>query len=152
AADGEWVQLVAISERHWRAVCVALGYDEWIERFAGNDVRAAHRDVIHGLIAEAIRLRPAAEWELEITSAGGLCRRIRGRGEAWSEPLLADRGLVGEVADPRLRAFPIPVSSLAGRDLRSLPRAPALGEHSRAVAAEAGLDGAEIDRLIAAGA
>jgi crotonobetainyl-CoA:carnitine CoA-transferase CaiB-like acyl-CoA transferase len=152
AADGEWVQLVAISEQHWRAVCRVLGHPEWIDRFTPNERRVSDRELVHELIADAIKLRPAEALAEEIRAAGGLCERIREMEEAWSDPLLVERGLLGEVSDPQLRAFPIPVASLAGRGRLELAPAPALGEHSRAVAAEAGLGSAEIDALVDAGA
>jgi crotonobetainyl-CoA:carnitine CoA-transferase CaiB-like acyl-CoA transferase len=152
AADGEWVQLLAMSERHWRAVCTALGHEEWIERFPDNDARVTDRDRVHAVIAEAVRALPAAVVAERIAQAGGLSQRIRDVKEAWEDPLLADRGLVGRVVDPGLQSFPIPVSSLAGRGRTELNPAPGLGEHSREVAAEVGLADGEIERLIASGA
>jgi crotonobetainyl-CoA:carnitine CoA-transferase CaiB-like acyl-CoA transferase len=152
AADGEWVQLVAMNERHWAAVCAGLGHDEWIERFGDNDTRAANRELVHGLIAEAVRSEPAAAIAERINAAGGLCQRIREMKEAWTDPLLVARGLLGEVDDAELNAFPVPVASLAGRGRTRLSRAPAIGEHSREVAADAGMTADEIERLIAADA
>jgi crotonobetainyl-CoA:carnitine CoA-transferase CaiB-like acyl-CoA transferase len=152
ASDGEWVQLVAMSERHWRAVCVALGHEEWIEPFGDNAARLEQRETVHGLVADAVAERPAEVCAAAITAAGGLCYRIREVKQAWEDPLLAERGLVGRVVDPELQAFPIPVASLAGRGRTELSRAPAVGEHSREVAAEVGLAGFEIERLIDAGA
>jgi crotonobetainyl-CoA:carnitine CoA-transferase CaiB-like acyl-CoA transferase len=152
AADDEWVQLVAISEAHWRALCQALGHEEWLgdDRFAGNDARVANRALVHDSIAETIRLRPAATWSQAINDAGGLCQRIRDVKEAWSDPLLVERGLLAQVTDAALQGFPIPVASLAARGRAELEPAPELGEHSRSVAAEAGLDAAEIDQLFGA--
>ena len=39
AADGEHVQVIALHEAHWRALCEALDRKEWLDdsRFAGND-------------------------------------------------------------------------------------------------------------------
>jgi crotonobetainyl-CoA:carnitine CoA-transferase CaiB-like acyl-CoA transferase len=154
AGDGEWLQLVALSEQHWRAICEALEHPEWIEdpRFADNEARVAHRKVVHGLIAAATRSRPAEAIAEAIRAAGGLCQRIREMEEAWADPLLVARGLLGEVADPELKAFPVPVASLAGRGRRELAPAPTLGQHSREVATEAGLSAGEVDALLAAGA
>jgi crotonobetainyl-CoA:carnitine CoA-transferase CaiB-like acyl-CoA transferase len=135
-----------------RAVCTALGHEEWIERFPDNDARVTDRDRVHAVIAEAVRALPAAVVAERIAQAGGLSQRIRDVKEAWEDPLLADRGLVGRVVDPGLQSFPIPVSSLAGRGRTELNPAPGLGEHSREVAAEVGLADGEIERLIASGA
>jgi crotonobetainyl-CoA:carnitine CoA-transferase CaiB-like acyl-CoA transferase len=149
AADGEWVQLVALSESHWRAVCRALGHEEWLDddRFADNEARVSNRALVHASIADAIRQRPAAAWAREISTAGGLAQRIRDLGEAWADPMLTERGLLGQVTDPALQGFPIPVASLAARGRTSLAPAPELGEHSRSVAAQAGLGARELDEL-----
>jgi crotonobetainyl-CoA:carnitine CoA-transferase CaiB-like acyl-CoA transferase len=152
AADGEWLQLVAMNESHWRAICTALGHDEWATRFGDNAARVANRDRVHGLIADTVRREPAAVLAGRITAAGGFCQRIREMKEAWTDPLLFARGLLGEVDDGELGAFPVPVASLAGRGRTRLQRAPGIGEHSREVAAEVGLADAEIERLIASGA
>ena len=143
AADGGWVQLMAVNERHWRAICEALGHPEWLEdpRFAGNEERVANREAVHGAIAEAIRAQPAAHWEEAITAAGGFARRIREIEEAWSDPLLADRGLVTEIDDPVLGRFSVPVASLADRGHDGpRERAPGLGQDTEALARELGVD------------
>jgi crotonobetainyl-CoA:carnitine CoA-transferase CaiB-like acyl-CoA transferase len=107
---------------------------------------------VHGLIADAVRREPAGVVAERINAAGGLCQRIREMHEVWADPLLVARGLLGEVDDAELNAFPVPVASLAARGRTRLSRAPAIGEHSREVAADAGLTPDEIERLIAADA
>ena len=142
AADGEWVQLIAVSEQHWAALCEALGHPEWRDdpRFADNDARVANREAVHAAIAEVIRTDDAARWQSAVTRAGGFCQRIREIEEAWRDPVLASRGLVTEVDDPE--GAHIPVISLADRDRGgSRPRAPGLGEHTARVAEELGVDG-----------
>lgn len=143
AADGEYVQLMAISEHHWRGLARALGRPEWIDdpRFADNDARVQHRRELHDLIARVIRTAPAAHWSAEITAAGGFCERIREIEEAWSDPLLEQRGLLTSVALDAPEEFRVPVVSLArtSRAPTTL-RAPRLGEHSLEIAAELGLD------------
>lgn len=147
AGDGEHVQVMAVTEQHWRALCEALGRPEWLEdpRFAGNEARVAHREAVHELIAEAVRGGTAAHWEAEVTRAGGFCQRIREIEEAWADPLLAERGLVTEIDGGELGSFPVPVASLADRGPRTRQRAPLLGEDTRAVAEELGCDSAVLD-------
>jgi crotonobetainyl-CoA:carnitine CoA-transferase CaiB-like acyl-CoA transferase len=129
AADGAQVQIVALHERHWEGICRALDRPEWLEdeRFAGNDERLEHRDAVHGGMAEVVATRPAPEWVERINGAGGMCERVRGVGEAWRDPLLAERGLLGELADGPFD-FPVPVVSLARPE--RLARGPRLGEHT----------------------
>jgi glutaryl-CoA transferase len=133
AGDGEHVQIVALHDGHWEGICRALGRPEWIddERCATNDARLAHRDLVHNLIRDVIPTAPAGEWVERINAAGGMCERLRGVGEAWQDPLLAERGLLGDVAG---FDFPLPVMSLARP--QELGRGPRLGEHTEEVLAE----------------
>jgi len=142
ASDGQWVQVMAVTEHHWRALCGALDHPEWLEdpRFAGNEQRVRNRDAIHELLAEAIRGDTAERWEAAVTAAGGFCQRIREIEEAWSDPLLAERGLVTEIDGEDLGALSVPVASLADRGADGpRQRAPRLGEHTGELAAELGL-------------
>ena len=146
ASDGEWVQVIAFGEHHWRALCHAVGHDEWLAdpRCTGNDARVAHRDLVHGWIADAIAGAPAASWEASIVAAGGFCQRIREIEEAWSDPALIERGLIGSVSLDGT-SFPVPVASLArasppaGRSPLPLPPGPVLGADTAALAAELGV-------------
>jgi crotonobetainyl-CoA:carnitine CoA-transferase CaiB-like acyl-CoA transferase len=135
ASDGEYLQVVALSERHWRALCTALDHGEWLDdpRCADNESRMANRALVNERIGEVIATRTAGEWVERITRAGGLCERLREIEEAWSDPLLAERGLVGRAPD----GATLPLVSLArSADQGTLAPAPALGEHTVAVLRE----------------
>jgi crotonobetainyl-CoA:carnitine CoA-transferase CaiB-like acyl-CoA transferase len=56
AADGEHVQVIALHDAHWQALCTALDRLEWIEdaRFADNDARLANREAVNEAIAGVI--------------------------------------------------------------------------------------------------
>ena len=129
AADGAHVQVVALHERHWEGLCRALDQPEWVEdeRCAGNEARLANRDMVQARIAEVIAAAPADEWVERINAAGGMCERLRSVGEAWRDPLFAERGLVGDLAGGPFD-FPLPVVSLARPG--ELKPGPRLGEHT----------------------
>lgn len=156
AADGRWVQLIAINEQHWRALAAVLGHPEWgeDERFAGNDERLEHRTEIHSLIREVIRTRPAAHWSDAVTAAGGFCEVILEIEDAWQAPILHERGLIRTNDASGELPSPIPVASLtrAGRTPVPEEPAPGLGEHSTAVALELGYDHDQVARMTASGA
>jgi crotonobetainyl-CoA:carnitine CoA-transferase CaiB-like acyl-CoA transferase len=135
ASDGEHVQVVALNQRQWEALCDALGHREWVDdpRCADNDARLANRGLVNDRIRAVIGTRPAGEWVERIARAGGLCERVRGIEEAWADPLLAERGLVGRAPDGA--ALPlVALARAAGAD--ALAPAPALGEHTEAVVRE----------------
>jgi crotonobetainyl-CoA:carnitine CoA-transferase CaiB-like acyl-CoA transferase len=135
AADGEHVQVIALHEGHWEALCSALGRPEWVDdpQSAGNDARLANRELVNDRIAGVIATAPADTWVERINAAGGMCERLRGLGDAWRDPLLADRGLVGEL-DGGPFDYPLPVISLA-RPSELVP-GPKLGQHTAEVLGE----------------
>jgi crotonobetainyl-CoA:carnitine CoA-transferase CaiB-like acyl-CoA transferase len=135
ASDGAHVQVIALHEGHWGALCEALDRRDWVDdsRFAGNDARLANRQLVNERIAEVITTAPADEWVERINGAGGMCERLRGLGDAWRDPLLAERGLVGKL-DGGSFDYPLPVVSLARPG--ALEPGPALGRHTEEVLAE----------------
>jgi crotonobetainyl-CoA:carnitine CoA-transferase CaiB-like acyl-CoA transferase len=138
AADGNHVQVVALNERHWHALCTALGHPEWLDdpRSADNESRMANRALVNERIGQVIATGTAADWVDRITRAGGLCERVREIEEAWADPLLAERGLVGRAPDGGM----LPVVSLAPDADPSAP-APALGQHTEGVLREVRSEG-----------
>ena len=135
AADGEHVQVVALNERHWEALCTALDRREWLgdPLCDGNAARMANRELVNERIREVVATRPARDWVERIGRAGGLCERVREVEEAWADPLLAERGLVGRTPD----GGALPVVSLArGADPDALAPAPGLGQHTEEVLRE----------------
>jgi crotonobetainyl-CoA:carnitine CoA-transferase CaiB-like acyl-CoA transferase len=136
-ADGRYVQIVAVNERHWRALCAALEHPEWLEdgRSADNAARVANRAVVNDRIRKVVATRTAEHWVERIGGAGGFCERVREIEEAWADPLLAARGLVGRATG----GIALPLVSLArAADPGGLELGPALGEHTDGVLSELG--------------
>ncbi|MDX6369559.1 MAG: hypothetical protein QOG93_1061, partial [Gaiellaceae bacterium] len=138
-ADGQHVQVVALSERHWEALCTALDHPEWLDddRCANNAARLANRPLVHDRIRAVIATGTAQDWVERISRAGGLCERVREIEEAWADPLLAERGLVGRPGGEAYGDVSLPLVSLARSvDPHALELGPALGEHTKAVLRE----------------
>ena len=106
-----YVQVIALTSATGGR-SAALGQPEWLEdpRFADNDARLDNRELVHERLAEVIATAPPRLGGA-VNEAGGLCERLRGVEEAWRDPLLAERGLVGEL-DGGPFDFPLPVVSL----------------------------------------
>jgi crotonobetainyl-CoA:carnitine CoA-transferase CaiB-like acyl-CoA transferase len=153
-SDGAHVQVIALTEGHWRAICAALAHPEWAEdpRCRDNEARLANRDLVNTLIRDVVATDTADHWVEVITMAGGLCVRVKEMDDAWSAPRLTRRGLLGTIGAAGFDSFAVPVMSLArSTDPGSLDPGPTLGQHSAEVLRELGIKDEELAALFADG-
>jgi len=139
AADG-YVILGVGNDALWRAFCAAAGQAALASdpSFETNALRVRHYDALRARLAPMVRARPVAEWLALLEGAGVPCGRVRTVAEAIDSEQVEARGLLLEVAHPRLGAgrylgSPIHLTD-AGRGSRRPP--PLLGEHTQEVLAE----------------
>lgn len=144
AGDGREVQIVCVTERHWRRLCAAFERPEWIEDPLRRDnaSRLAKRDLVHKEIQALIASDTAASWVKRISDHGALCEHVRDIEEAWADDRLLARGLVtDEVMGGTGWSARMPLVSLARgpsrpESPRPLSPAPGLGADTEAVARE----------------
>ncbi len=151
-ADG-WIFIMCNKEKFWRRLCAAIGREAWLTdpRFAGFPERLVHRDLLTGLIDEALSARTTAEW---MALFGGRipASPILDVAQALANPFLRDRGLVREArtedgAAVDLMANPIRTAGLPPVDAA----APGLGQHTDALLRAAGFSAERIAGLRAKG-
>jgi crotonobetainyl-CoA:carnitine CoA-transferase CaiB-like acyl-CoA transferase len=122
-------------------------------RFASYSTRKANEDALLAIVEPAIRGRGTDELEAALAAAGVPCARVNNFKELFAHPQIVARGMVQEVAHPRLgkmRATRNPI--LFDHDGPSIVRhAPLLGEHSVDVLGELGYSPAAIGDLVDAG-
>jgi crotonobetainyl-CoA:carnitine CoA-transferase CaiB-like acyl-CoA transferase len=148
--------IVAVgNDGQFRRFAGVLGHAEWADdpRFARNRDRVANRNVLVAAIEAVLATRDADAWVPVIEAAGIPVGPVNSLDQAFADPQVAARGLVVELPHPvagtvATVAQPIRFSKTPA-EYRSAP--PLVGEHSRALLAEAGFGADEIAALIAAG-
>ena len=150
ASDG-WVFVAVWVDRLWRPFCDAIGRPELADdpRFAGRADRIAHRGGLDGILEKVFSTRTAAEWIETLERADVLCAPVNDYADLVRHPQVQASGMLAEQDHPREGRFktiatPVKLSETPGR-IRT--GAPALGEHTREILAEAGLATTEIDAL-----
>ncbi len=153
--DGYLAVLPYLNE-HWRSFCEVAGRPELgaDPRFATLSLRLAHIDDVYAETGRILEQRTTAEW-LDILGRTNVPTMIVNS----LDDLLADEHLVAtgfwqqfeHPTEGRLNMPGIPMSfSVSPGDVRRLP--PRLGEHSREVLREAGLDDDAIAAMLQSGA
>jgi alpha-methylacyl-CoA racemase len=147
-ADG-WVSCGALEPKFWQAFCAGVERPELLEhQFAkpGSDGHAA--------VAEVFKTKTKAEWAAFNDRHDCCIEPVLDLDEALDSELVRAREMVVELEQPglgpvRLLGHPVKFSRTPADPTRP---APALGEHTEAVLAEAGLSSEEIASLLETGA
>jgi crotonobetainyl-CoA:carnitine CoA-transferase CaiB-like acyl-CoA transferase len=153
-SDG-YITAGAVTDAEWAGMARAADHPEWIEdpRFATPAARVAHWDERLELMAQAFPTRSSAEWLRRLDDEQVPCAPISSREDLLADPQVAANELIVESEHPH--AGPIRQTRPAARFDRTPAairrHAPALGEHTDEVLAQAGFPPAEIAELRSAG-
>jgi len=146
-ADG-WINVGGANQANWERIVKVIGRPELAQdpRFLTNGDRMRHLAALTPLVAERLKLRPSADWIREFEAAGVPVGPVNRVGDMLADPQVAAREMVVEVDHPRAgrtRALGLPIkfSETPGGVGRA---SPLLGQHTREVLAEVGLDAAAI--------
>lgn len=151
--DG-WIIVQVIGPAQFRRFCALVGEPGWVddERFATDESRVVHQELLTGRLLEWCRGRSTAEALADLEGARIPAGPVLSPQQALDDPHVQAAGLLQHVSyagvDVRIPAPPFTLTH-GGPSVRRT--APTVGEHTDAVLAEAGVAEAEVAALRAAG-
>ncbi|MDH2050878.1 CaiB/BaiF CoA transferase family protein [Achromobacter marplatensis] len=153
---GEGYLYISANTPHfWQALCAKTGLPELAanERYDSVRKRAEHRDEIVPRLHEALRARTAREWEAWFGEEVP-CAAARGVEDMFDFPQVQAENMVTTFTHPVVGSYRGFAQAIKfGRSQPDAPRAaPAFGEHSEAVLAEAGVSAERLAALRERGA
>ena len=153
AGDGKEVMFGLQNDREWAVFCRDILDAPALEtdpRFESNQARAANKLDLTAIIMAAFSEWNAEEVIVRLTAAGIANARMNDMAGLWAHPQIRARDRWREVSTP---IGPMPALLPPG-GIGAEPRMdaiPAMGEHSRAILEELGIDSASIEALSKAG-
>jgi alpha-methylacyl-CoA racemase len=148
AADG-WVTCGALEPKFWSAFCRGVGREDLIEHQFAQPGSAPHRQV-----EQIFKTKTREEWRAFNDEHDAMIEPVLDLDEALESELVREREMVISYEQPEFGeisqlGFPIKLSRTPARIERP---APALGEHTEELLAEAGYSKEQIQALEASGA
>jgi crotonobetainyl-CoA:carnitine CoA-transferase CaiB-like acyl-CoA transferase len=142
--------VAAPNDRLFAALCEALGLPELPAdaRFATNPARVEHREALVPLLCARFATQPRAAWFERLARAGVPATPVHDMSEVARHEQTRALGLLQDLGSYTTVAPPL---SVEGERVPHRFGAPALGEHSAEVLAEAGYAEADVAELSAAG-
>jgi crotonobetainyl-CoA:carnitine CoA-transferase CaiB-like acyl-CoA transferase len=153
--DG-YVCILVYNDKQWRAFFNLIGRPDLLTdpRFATQEARSRDFEGAYALVAVEMAKRGTDDWIAALEAADIPVQRMNSLADVVNDPHLAAIGYFRSVEHPtegHLRTMAVP-SEWSGSAPEYRRHAPRLGEHTREVLREAGLQDGAIEQLIASGA
>ena len=149
--EGKWVALSASTPASAAALFAALGLSELLAdpRFATNDARVAHNDLVDAALSRAIGSRTLDEMVRLFETANLTASPVYDSADIAKDPHVAGRGILVDVPDAELGSVRMtaPTPRLAETPATIRSSGPPLGAHNREVYREIGIDDTELENL-----
>jgi crotonobetainyl-CoA:carnitine CoA-transferase CaiB-like acyl-CoA transferase len=149
--DGKWVALSASTPASATALFDGLGLGDMLAdpRFATNDARVAHNDLVDAALARAIGARMLDEMQMLFEQVDLTASPVYDIADITKDPHVVARGILTDVPDPDLGAVRMtaPTPRLAETPASIRGTGPPLGAHNREVYASLGIGEAELETL-----
>ena len=152
AADGPFT-LAIVSDRHFELLADALERPDLVEDFPDNDTRMGNRDSLIRKLARVFKTEKTEHWVGLLDSAGLPVGRVLTLAEAFDDPQARYHDMLVEFEHPVAGHVRSTGSPIRLDDETSVSKAmpPVLGEHTRSILAEVGIDEGTIDKMIVEG-
>jgi crotonobetainyl-CoA:carnitine CoA-transferase CaiB-like acyl-CoA transferase len=149
-ADGH-VNLAATSNANFRTFCGLIGKDEVATdaRFATAGLRAANKDALNALIAEALQARTTKEWFEIMVAAEIPCGPVYDMKQVFEDPQVEKLRIARTIAHPRLGDIDLVAQpcEITGFDRSIRSATPDLGADTDDILRSLGWDEAGIENL-----
>ena len=153
--DG-YITVGSVSNDEWKGLCGVLGKPEWVDdpRFRTPALRGANAAERLTLVGELLAKGHSADWLARLDAADVPCAPVLTRAQVIEDPQVVNNKLIETFEQPGLGRVrqARPAARFAETPAAIGGPAPRIGEHTQAVLAELGYDGAEIANLISSGA
>ena len=138
------------NDRQFAKLCEQLGAGEMLDdpRFVNNGARSVNREALKRVLQQHMSTHDGAVLAQQLIGAGVPCGAIATIDTVVAHPHTQHRGLLVDIGDYRGIGSPVKLSRTPAT-YRSPP--PTLGQDTRAVLEDLGLDAEQIKRLYAAG-
>ena len=152
ASDGPFT-LAVVSDRHFAILAEALQREDLISDFPTNEDRMANRDSLIRKLQRIFKTEGAEHWIATLEEVGLPVGRVLTLAEAFDDPQARHHEMLVEFEHPtagHVRTTGSPVR-LDGDQARSDLLPPTLGQHTRSLLSELGVDDDTIDKMVEAG-
>jgi crotonobetainyl-CoA:carnitine CoA-transferase CaiB-like acyl-CoA transferase len=154
-SDG-FIVIANLGEGFWPKIARALGRPELATdpRYRDNDARLARRKEVDDIVTAETLKRTTAEWEAIFEREDVPHAPVNRVSQVLEHPAVTGRGLIREVAHPRLGRIRMtgPAIRFGAHEREPVSAAPLMGQHTDEVLRDVlGMDAAEIERLRADG-
>lgn len=152
AADGHFT-LAIVSDRHFAVLAEALGRRDLAESFPTNEDRMSNRSSLTRRLQRIFKSESVEHW-IELLDGVGLpVGRVLTLAEAFDDPQARHHGMLVEFEHPtagHVRTTGSPVR-IDGEQARADLVPPVLGQHTRSILGELGVDDQTIEEMIREG-
>ncbi len=152
AEDGPFT-LAIVSDRHFELLCDAIERPDLADQYPTNEDRKANQESLIRKLARVFKTEKSEYWIGVLESTGLPVGRILTISEAFEDPQARHHGMRVDIDHPKAGTVSTTGSPLRidNEQARAESVPPMLGQHTRGILKEMGVDGETIEKMIEEG-